>query len=123
VETLALGRRMHSAGIVLRGKLSDQAWSGLLRTIAEAIGMEPVGDPAKWSYPIEGKGGNGLTIVLPITDSFLALDTWPDYQGAYLFVCSCRPYHTKDIDDVAKKFGLGVELKDDRRFYRELNLA
>lgn len=119
-----LGARMHCAGIVLHGVLEPAQWLEMLKAITAAIGMQPVAEPAIWSYPTEdGKGGSGQTFVLPISESFLALDTWSDHRGAYLFVCSCRGYFTKDIDDVAKRFGLTVELKDDRRFYRELSLT
>jgi hypothetical protein len=49
--------------------------------------------------------------VLPITESFLALDTWSDHDGAYLFVCSCRPFRSDDIDSGRRRlFGL-VALK------------
>ena len=119
---MPLGERMHSAGMVVKGALAEMRWLELLTAVAKAIGMEPVGEPKVWTYPFEGKGGTGMTILLPITESFLALDTWPDHDGAYLFVCSCRPFYTKDIDTEIRKHGLRVELNDDQRFYRELKL-
>ena len=118
-----LGERMHCAGIVLKGRLAELKWIELLRDVAHAIGMEAVGEPKVWTYPFEGKGGQGQTILLPITESFLALDTWSDHDGAYLLVCSCREFFTRDIDDVAKKAGLSVDLKPQRRFYNELELT
>ena len=60
--------------------------------------------------------------MLPITESFLALDTWADHKGAYLFVCSCRSFFTVDIEAVANGFGLKVSLHPGKRFYHELNL-
>jgi S-adenosylmethionine/arginine decarboxylase-like enzyme len=117
-----LGARMHSMGVVLHGSLSNDRWLELLNEIARAIGMTAVGEAKVWDYPLEGKGGTGQTIVLPITESFLALDTWRDHSGAYLFVCSCRPYYSADIDAVAASFGLKVSLSSGRRFYHELNL-
>ena len=120
----ALGARMHCAGIVLHGVLSSDQWLAFLHEVTSAIGMAPVASPAIWSYPTEdGKGGTGQTFVLPISESFLALDTWSDHRGAYLFVCSCRGYQTADIDAVAKAKGLRIDLRDDQRFYRELNLT
>ena len=62
---------MHSAGIVLRGVLSQDEWLWFLRHVAKAIGMEAVGEPAIWTYPVGGKGGTGQTFVLPITN-------WPE---------------------------------------------
>jgi len=113
---------MHSFGVVLVGKLTDQNWIAFLHEVAKAIGMTAVAEPAVWSYPINGKGGTGQTIVLPITESFLALDTWSDHEGAYLFVCSCRDYFSADIDAAAAAFGLKVSLGSGKRFYAELNL-
>ena len=118
----SLGKRMHCTGIVLHGRLAELRWLELMHGMAKAIGMEAVGDPKVWTYPLEGKGGTGQTILLPITESFLALDTWSDHDGAYLFVCSCRPYHTTDLDNVAVGYGLRVEMRDSERFYRELIL-
>jgi len=119
----ALGEKMHSFGVVLVGKLTDQNWIAFLHEVAKAIGMTAVADPAVWTYPTaDGKGGNGQTVVLPITESFLALDTWADHEGAYLFVCSCRSFFSVDIEAVAKTFALKVSLQPGKRFYHELNL-
>lgn len=113
---------MHSLGVVLRGALPSPRWMEFLHEVAKAIGMSAVGEPAVWTYPLEGRGGNGQTMLLPITESFLALDTWSDHDGAYLFVCSCRPYYSADIDAVANAFGLKTALNAGARFYNELNL-
>lgn len=118
-----LGQRMHSLGIVLQGQLPPPRWIEFLHAVAKAIGMNAVAEPKIWDYPTDGKGGNGQTIVLPITESFLALDTWADHRGAYLFVCSCRPYFSKDVDTVAAAFGLKTALVPGKRFYAELDLV
>jgi len=117
-----LGSRMHAYGVVLKGALSGTRWIEFLQAVAQAIGMNAVAEPAVWTYPVEGKGGTGQTIVLPITESFLALDTWADHDGAYLLVCSCREYFSADIDKVTIAFGLKAEIVTGRRFYAELNL-
>lgn len=117
-----LGERIRAFGVVLRGSLPETRWTQFLHEVALAIGMSAVGDPAIWTYPIEGKGGNGQTMVLPITESFLALDTWPDHSGAYLFVCSCRQFYSEDIDAVASLFGLKASRDEDGRFRAELKL-
>lgn len=113
---------MHAAGIVLHGALPELRWLELLHAVAKAIGMEAVGEPKVWTYPFEGKGGTGQTMLLPITESFLALDTWADHDGAYLLVCSCRPYFTADIDKVAEAFGVTPAKNGGGRFYNELDL-
>jgi hypothetical protein len=116
-----LGARMHSLGMVVRGKLSRERWIDMLHAVACSVGMSPVGKETVCDYPIDGKGGCGSTVFLPITESFLILDTWSDHDGAYLFVSSCRPYFSADVDKVALEFGLKVSLE--HRFYNELSLA
>lgn len=101
-----LGRRMHARGWVLRGRLSLPRWRGFLIECAAALGMEPAGEAATWKYPFKGKGGSGHTVVQPITESFLALDTWPDHDGAYLFVCSCRDFVAAKLAVVIALYGL-----------------
>ena len=117
-----LGQRMRAFGVVLRGSMTDQRWLAFLHAVAEAIGMSAVAAPAVWTYPVDGKGGNGQTCVLPITESFLVLDTWLDHDGAYLFVCSCKAFIPSEIDAVAEEFGLQVSFGNDR-FMTELNLT
>lgn len=97
---------MHVFGVVLHGRLTRERWIEFLNECASRIGMKPVAEPKVWSYPIEGAGGLGDTIILPITESFLALDTWPDHDGAYLFVCSCRQFFSAVIEGVAIEYGL-----------------
>lgn len=119
----ALGARMHSLGVVLRGELPETRWVEFINAVAEAIGMTAVGEPVVFTYPLDGKGGTGQTILLPITESFIVLDTWRDHSGAYLFVCSCRSYFSADVDAVAASFGLKTSVDGDARFYKELSLT
>jgi|GEM_PF-7022778 len=102
-----LGRRMFFRGVVLHGKLSSRMWLQFLEETTAAMEMSAAGRAALWNYPLEsGAGGCGQTIVQPITESFLALDTWPDHAGAYLFICSCKPISPDCLDDVCARFGL-----------------
>lgn len=117
-----LGQRMHAAGIVLRGQMTNDRWLALLAQVTDAMGMTAAGAPQIFTYPIDGKGGTGQTIFLPITESFLIVDTWPDHDGAYLFVSSCRSYDVADIAKVADIFGLQCEDMPAQRFYAELDL-
>jgi S-adenosylmethionine/arginine decarboxylase-like enzyme len=101
-----LGRRMFFRGIALHGDLHELEWRKLLIMAAHAMDMSPVASAASWQYPLGGAGGNGWTIVQPITESFLALDTWPDHGGAYLFIASCKPFKPDCLRAVLKHFGL-----------------
>jgi len=121
---LVLGERMHAFGVTLRMEqdIGAPRLVEFLQALTDAIGMTAVGDHALWTYPLHGKGGNGRTAVMPITDSFLALDTWPDHRGAYLFICSCRPFDQFIVDRTASLFEMAVERGEGRQFYSELNL-
>lgn len=101
---------MFSGALVLRGHLSIHRWRQFLLACTEAMGMSPAGPPAQWEYPTGGgKGGTGHTICQPITESFLALDTWPDHDGAYLFIASCRKWSQMQLVEPINLFGLSVE--------------
>lgn len=117
-----LGSRMRSFGLVLHGMLTEKQWKEFLVAVCDAIGMYPVGEPAVWTYPLEGKGGVGQTFVLPITESFLVVDTWSDHDGAYLFVCSCREFALGKIYDAADEMGLKASEDRDGAFMATLRL-
>jgi hypothetical protein len=108
-DEITLGKRMYSQAFTLRGRLSDGDWRLFLVACAEAMDMSPAGNPAVWSYPVEGKGGFGKTILQPITESFLVADTWPDHDGAYLFICSCRKFDATQLIAPIKRFSLGLD--------------
>lgn len=101
-----LGRIMYSRGMVLHGNVSKPQWRRFLIVCAETLGMSPLKSGAIWKYPIGGKGGNGYTVVQPMTESFLAIDTWPDHEGAYLFICSCKEFTVASLGIVLESFGL-----------------
>jgi hypothetical protein len=106
-----LGSEMHVAAVTLLGPgLAESVWRAFLVELAAKLGMTCVAAPAQWSYPMDGRGGNGVTIVQPITESFIAIETWPDHGGAYLFVCSCKSIDTRTIYDVGQRFGFDVRM-------------
>ena len=100
------GKRMHAQSFVLCGHLSDDHWQAFLLECATAMGMTPAGQPAVWHYPLDGKGGCGQTIFLPITESFLVVDTWPDHVGAYLHIASCKDFTIHDLRETIQRFEL-----------------
>ena len=102
-----LGRRMFFRGIALQGDLPELGWRKFLILAAHAMGMSPVASAASWRYPLhDGAGGEGFTFLQPITESFVALDTWPAHQGAYLFICSCVPFAPDCLKALIKQSGL-----------------
>lgn len=105
-----LGRRMFSQNIVLRGRLAAEGWNELLRECLTAMGMTPAGEPAFWRYPTdEGKGGYGMTICQPMTESFVVVDTWPDHDGAYLHISSCMRFDPAKLVVPVRAAGLVID--------------
>jgi S-adenosylmethionine/arginine decarboxylase-like enzyme len=104
------GKTLSQRGVALRVSTAvDEAdWRVFLCECAAALGMSPCGDPGVWRYPVDGKGGLGMTIMQPITESFLAIDTWPDHDGAYLIIASCRRFGISSLYPVFDKFGLKI---------------
>jgi S-adenosylmethionine/arginine decarboxylase-like enzyme len=103
-----LGRSMQFHSYALVGLLSHEQWQKFLVEVTRTIGMHPVGQPAVWDYPVNGAGGNGSTMVQPISDSFLAVDTWPDHRGAYLLICSCRQFNPRTLKELLRHWQLWV---------------
>lgn len=109
VEITALGKRMHSQSFVLRGRMADSDWKLFLAEVTKEMGMTPVCEAAVWNYPIDGKGGSGMTAFQPITESFIALDTWSSHNGAYLFIASCRKFDATQLFKTIRNWSLGLE--------------
>lgn len=106
-----LGLNAHMLALSLAGDMDQEGWRGFVNDVVKAIGMTPVGHMAEWHYPecCPGcKGPNGTIVVQPISESFIALDTWPDHGGAYLFVVSCRQFEVGVVLGLCKEAGLTI---------------
>lgn len=112
-----LGRRMYTQNYVLRGCLDDHptqldgsAWKAFLIHCVAAMGMTTAGEAAVWSYPTDdGKGGEGMTVCQPMTESFIVVDTWPAHDGAYLHVSSCRKFDPSSLIEPVRAAGLAID--------------
>ena len=106
-DEVTLGKRIHMQGFALRGQRREWDWRAFLMDLTFALGMTPAGDATVWRYPTEdGKGGQGTTIIQPISESFLALDTWDLHTGAYLLITSCRHFSADQIAPIVEGYGL-----------------
>jgi hypothetical protein len=104
-----LGRRIFSQNIVLRGRLANASWRPFLLDCIVEMGMTTAGEAASWLYPTdEGKGGFGLTVCQPMTESFIVADVWPDHDGAYLHISSCKAFDAEVLAPIIQAIGLGV---------------
>ncbi len=106
-----LGKRVWSQNIVLSGRMTEDDWRAFLLEAISAMGMSASGEAACWRYPTEnGKGGLGMTICQPMTESFMVIDTWDAHDGAYLHISSCQRFNSADLTVPAQTFGLGIDL-------------
>lgn len=81
----------------------------LAQKLLNALQMEQAYRPASWNYPnAAGKGGKGVTYILPITDSFIAIDTWLDLGGFYLHICSCKRFGFGNVVTCLESLGYSV---------------
>ena len=104
-----LGLRVEMQAVAIRGTRTTEQWLELIDDIVRTAGMTPCGERAIWHYPEVCDGGvgpNGDIIVQPITESFVALDIWPDHDGAYVLLCSCRPIPWDAVYKACERAGL-----------------
>jgi S-adenosylmethionine/arginine decarboxylase-like enzyme len=95
--TEEFGRRIWVLSLSLRGTKTEPQWRTFLWDAAKLMNMNATGLPQTWRYPVNDKGGNGLTMVQPITESFLTIDTWPDHDGVYFAINSCKKFDERQV--------------------------
>jgi S-adenosylmethionine/arginine decarboxylase-like enzyme len=103
-----LGEQIFVVTVPLIGEIKSNDCNKIVDKIIHCIRMSPVHKPTKYKYPANGKGGVGFTFIQPITESFIALDSWPQHNGAYLIICSCKEVKIKKVINCVKKFNLTV---------------
>ena len=100
----------------LHGEMSPNAWTEFIKKLTLAIGMTPNGEPAAWQYPTHcGAGGSGQTILQAITESFIVIDTWPFHKGAYILICSCKPFELDPLYALIREYKLEIVDGDHHR--------
>jgi hypothetical protein len=106
--TYKFGERLKIAGIAVKGKLSQDLCEHLTATIVDKIGLKCIPGLIKYSYPYEGGGGSGYTLIQPITESMITWDVWTDYSGGYLLIVSCKDFKIKKVTDILQHTKLKV---------------
>lgn len=116
---MKLGERLDVVGITIKGDTSKYAAQTLIDNIIDVLGMKKVHYPVCYKYPVNSLGGFGFSLIQPITESFIAFDSWSDFKGAYLVICSCK---TVNLNKVSKKVrAMGYKIKQIKA--NELNLG
>lgn len=102
------GDVMFLLDFVINGHVPRNEVKAVAASIIKAIDMEACYTAAEWHYPLNGKGGEGVTLVQPLTESFIAIDTYPTH--AFVFIKSCKPFNPVNAyyAVVAHSFGYAV---------------
>lgn len=103
-----LGSRLLLAGFAVKGKVDPLVAHNILRACIQAMDVKSVHTSCLYNYPADGKGGTGFTLIQPITESFLAVDSWPDHGGAYVVLASCKWFDPQAVKQVIIDMGLQV---------------
>jgi S-adenosylmethionine decarboxylase len=76
------------AGGCSAGALGDAAKvNALIEAVVAALGLHPVGRPILHKFPEKG----GITALLLLSESHLAVHTFPELEAATLNLYCCRP--------------------------------
>ena len=105
---IGLGENMKILSVAIRGNVNEESGQLLVKELVEAIGMTIAPEQLLCRYPVDGKGGFGYTFFQPLTESFIAFDSWPDLCGAYLIMCSCGSLPLTTTLKVIEKHDLTV---------------
>lgn len=116
---MKLGERLDVVALTIKGNTSEKSAVELVDKIVDVLCMNKVHKPTWYHYPVNNTGGVGFTYIQPISESFIAWDSWSDFKGGYLIMCSCR---TINLNRVTKKIrALGYKIKQINA--NELNLG
>jgi hypothetical protein len=83
-----LGEKMKVLAVAVKGECGEESGMKLVQELVSTIGMTITKENLLCRYPVDGKGGIGFTFFQPLTESFIAFDSWPMLDGAYLIICS-----------------------------------
>ena len=97
-----LGRRMYTADFCLPVLIGEEQGMNIANELATVLEMTPIEHSHTWTYPVgEYKGGWGFTFVQPITESFIAIDSYLNHPACYVMIRSCKQFN---IDRVRALF-------------------
>jgi S-adenosylmethionine/arginine decarboxylase-like enzyme len=103
---MTLGDHTFLCLYAVRGEIPKDKCAKLVDKIISAIGMHPIFKPKIWQYKDKSVG---YIYTQPIYESMIYVDVWPKHDGAYLTVCSCKPFSAEKVVVVIEKAGLTVK--------------
>lgn len=60
---------------------------------------------------IPDQGDKGISLIAMISESHLALHTWPTYGKAFLEIASCKDFYSGEVVNIIKEYFPGCTLK------------
>lgn len=103
------GQKIKIGGFAIRGNTNFNNGRILVNKIIEILGMHKAHKPVYYKYPFNGGGGEGFTYIQPITESYIAFDSWPALGGAYLVICSCKSFNFFKVTKAIRELGYVVD--------------
>ncbi|MDD3580800.1 MAG: hypothetical protein PHW74_07255 [Desulfobacca sp.] len=105
-----LGTEMHQATFVAQGAFPLPIYEDILEGLVNTIGMQippgETGQPITKVFPAEdGSGGNGVTVVQFLVESFAVIDAWDDLDHFFVIINSCRPFDCRVAGDYLQTKG------------------
>ena len=100
------GTKMRVVVLAVKGKVSESVGADMVEELVSVLGMSKAPGSSLCKYPVDGKGGSGYTMFQPITESFIAFDSWPDLSGGYLVICSCGSLDITSVLNVVANYEL-----------------
>jgi hypothetical protein len=115
----SLGRTLYTAALAVVGAVDNELI--FAHELIAAIDMTPAAYAAQvWRYPdVNGNGGIGKTVAVPITESLVVIDTWPSHGGFYILIHSCHEFDSAALEREIKHSGLKIMDSS----YNRVNLA
>jgi hypothetical protein len=106
---MKLGERLDVVMLTLKGDSSMKSCVTLANELVIVLGMNKVHEPTFYKYPVNGQGGFGFTFIQPISESFIAIDSWSDFEGVYLLICSCKTVNLNKVSKKVRKLGFRIK--------------
>lgn len=105
---MKFGEEITLVAISFTGRVSQALCEKITEEIVNKIGLQCIPGLIRYSYPYEGKGGSGYTLIQPITESMVTWDIWTDLLGGYLIIVSCKKFYKEIVLDIVKKHKLKI---------------
>jgi hypothetical protein len=78
----------------------------LSRDLITLVGMTPDGPPDVHHYPTgDGKGGEGVQVYSPLTESWLIISTWPAHGFTRINLSSCTYFNHQIVSAYLRQIG------------------